>query len=123
MASIMAVILNGIAQLEYHRDKLLPDHQALYLDKMDQKMDAGIWLGEALVDNPSLDQRIQFIAGNLAHAVLTSDEAQCSALTAYLANRVEALQQVKIDTSAAEVSIELVFDELYKKQVPVQFFH
>ena len=42
MNNIMAVFLNGIAQLEYDRDKLLPDHQAAYLDKMDARMDAGI---------------------------------------------------------------------------------
>ena len=28
----MAVFLNGIAQLEYDRNKLMPDHQAAYLE-------------------------------------------------------------------------------------------
>ena len=35
MSNMMAVFLNGIAQLEYNRDQLLPDHQAAYMEKMD----------------------------------------------------------------------------------------
>ena len=37
MSNIMAVLLNGIAQLEYDRNTELPDHQAVYLEKMDEK--------------------------------------------------------------------------------------
>lgn len=129
----MAVTLNGIAQLEYDRNKSLPPQQALYLDKMDQKMDAGIFVGDATISNPELSQRAQFVAGNLANAILSDDEAMCSALTAYLAMRLPDLKQVKITTSndnnkpadhsAAEISIELVFDETYQKQVEVKFLH
>ena len=45
MKTIFAVLLNGIAQIEYDRNKPLPDYQAAYLDKMDKKMDAGILIG------------------------------------------------------------------------------
>ena len=57
MSNIMAVLLNGVAQLEYDRDKLLPDHQAAYLDKMDTRMDAGILIGNETIKNPDQDQR------------------------------------------------------------------
>lgn len=123
MTSILAVLLNDIAQLEYHRDKPLPEHQQQYLDKMDEKMSAGIQLGEEIIENPSREQRIQFVAANLANAVLESDEALCSALTAYLANRVPDLKQIKLDNRTDELSIELVFDAEYQKQVQVKFFH
>lgn len=133
MDNIMAVTLNGVAQLEYNRDKALPPQQELYLDKMDQKMDAGIFVGDATIPNPDINQRAQFVAGNLAHAILSDDEAMCSALTAYLASRLPELKQVKItnntsNTNAVDepsnaVSIELVFDEEYQKQVAVKFLH
>ena len=133
MDNIMAVTLNGVAQLEYNRDKALPPHQELYLDKMDQKMDAGIFVGDATIPNPDINQRAQFVAGNLAHAILSDDEAMCSALTAYLASRLPELKQVKITNNKTEnntadeasnaVSIELVFDEEYQKQVAVKFLH
>lgn len=133
MDNIMAVTLNGVAQLEYNRNKSLPPHQELYLDKMDQKMDDGILVGETTIANPDLNQRAQFVAGNLAHAILSDNEAMCSALTAYLASRLPDLKQVKItnnqpendsaDEASGAVSIELVFDEEYQKQVAVKFLH
>lgn len=133
MDNIMAVTLNGIAQLEYNRNTPLPPQQELYLDKMDQKMDEGIFVGDATIPNPDQNQRAQFVAGNLAHAILSDDEAMCAALTAYLAIRLPDLHQVKItnqnpdDNSATEssdaISIELVFDEAYQKQVEVKFLH
>ena len=132
MDNIMAVTLNGVAQLEYNRDKALPAQQELYLDKMDEKMDIGIFVSDATIPNPDVNQRAQFVAGNLAHAILSDDEAMCAALTAYLASRLPELKQVKItnNTAAADgdeqanaVSIELVFDEAYQKQVEVKFLH
>ena len=132
MDTLMAVTLNGVAQLEYNRNQALPPHQELYLDKMDQKMDDGIQVGDDFISTPNLNQRTQFVAGNLAHAILSDDEAMCAALTAYLANRLPELKQVKItnsteategDEQANAVSIELVFDEEYQKQVAVKFLH
>jgi len=128
MSNIMAVTLNGIAQLEYYRDReLAPQHQ-LYLDKMDKKMDEGIQVGEQFITEPDLDQRARFVAGNLAHAIFSDNEAMCSALCAWLATRLPELKQVKITRAETgsdgaddgNVAIELVFDEDYQKQVSVQ---
>lgn len=123
MNNLMAVILNGVAQLEYDRNKSLPAHQELYLEKMDQSMSEGIQVGEDFISEPDLNQRAQFVAANLANAILSDNEAMCSALTAYLANRLPELKQVKISNTDGQVTIELVFDEDYQKQVPVQFIH
>lgn len=121
MSNVMGVLLNGIAQLEYDRDMLLPDHQAAYLDKMDAKMDSGILVGEAMIRNPDLNQRAQFAAGNLAHALNTEDESVAAAMCSYLAIRLPELKQVVIEDADGELSIELVFDKDYRKQVAVQF--
>lgn len=128
----MAVTLNGIAQLEYNRNTELPPHQALYLDKMDKKMDDGIFVGEATISNPDLNQRAQFVAGNLAHAILSDDEAMCAALTAYLALRLPELDQVKItnhtpdngsgDEQPAAISIDWYLMRLIKNKLKLSFF-
>ena len=97
MQNIMAVILNGIAQLEYDRDRLLPDHQAAYLDTMDEKMKNGILIGEETVTDPDLTQRTQFAAGKLAHALKSGDESMAAAMCSYLAIRLPELKQVKIE--------------------------
>jgi len=121
MNNIMAVFLNGIAQLEYDRDRLLPDHQAAYLDKMDAKMDAGIMIGNETIKDPDQEQRTRFAAANLAHALHAQDESVAAAMCSYLAIRLPELKQVKINDAEGEVTIELVFDEPYRKQVAVDF--
>jgi hypothetical protein len=121
MNNVMAVFLNGIAQLEYDRDRLLPDHQAAYLDKMDAKMDAGILVGNETVTEPDQNQRTQFAAANLAHALQAQDEAVAAAMCSYLAIRLPDLKQVKIEYEDGEISIEFIFDEPYRKQVAVDF--
>ncbi len=121
MSNMMAVFLDGIAQLEYNRDQLLPDHQAAYLDKMDSKMDEGIVVGSEKVKNPDLNQRAQFAAANLLHALNTDDESMAAAMCSYLAIRLPELKQVRFEAENGEVSIELIYDEEYRKQVAVDF--
>lgn len=121
MDNIMAVLLNGIAQIEYDRDKLLPAHQAAYLDKMDTTMDQGILVGNETVRNPDLNQRAQFAAANLVHALMTDDEAMAAAMCSYLAIRLPELKQVRIEEVAGEMAVELVFDQEYRRQVAVTF--
>ena len=121
MSKLLAVLLNGIAQLEYDRDKPLPSVQAAYLVKMDTKMDAGILAGEETIQNPDLNQRARFIAANLVSAMKSNDEEMTAALCTWLANRLPDLKQVKIDEDEDRVSIDLVFDEEYGKQTAVTF--
>ena len=121
MSNMMAVFLNGIAQLEYDRDKLMPDHQAAYLDKMDTKMDAGIFLDGETIAKPDLNQRTRFAAANLAAALKNNDESVAAAMCSYMAIRMPELKQVKIEDDDGEISIELIFDKEYRKQVAVDF--
>ena len=121
MSNILAVLLNGIAQLEYDRDRALPPHQAAYLDKMDSKMDAGIMIGNETVTHPDINQRAQFIAGNLHSAIKSNDEEMSAALCTWLANRLPDLKQVKISEAGETVTIDLVFDQEYQRQTAVTF--
>jgi len=86
-------------------------------------MDAGIQVGDINIPKPDLNQRAQFVAANLANAIISSDEAMSSALCSYLASRLPELKQVKIANNTGEITIDLVFDEDYVKQVPVKFTH
>jgi hypothetical protein len=119
MSNLFAVLLNGIAQLEYDRDKPLPPHHAVYLDKMDTKMDAGILIGDTTIENPDINQRAQFVAANLHNAIKSDDEEMSAALCSWLANRLPDLKQVKMNEIDDQVSIDMVFDEDYGKQAAV----
>lgn len=121
MSKIMAVLFNGIAQLEYDREQSLPEQQRQYLEKMDKKMDAGITLGEQTIADPDSTQRAQFVAQNLAQAIKLDNESMAMALTSWLASRLPELKQVKLEQAEAGTTIELVFDEEYGNQVAVPF--
>ncbi|MGD2118904.1 MAG: hypothetical protein PVG66_11130 [Chromatiales bacterium] len=116
---IMAVLLNGIAQLEYDRRKTLTEKQMDYLDQMDEKMDGGIEIAGKLLDSPDAMARVKFVSSNLLHAIKGDDEVGAAAFCAYIATRMPELKQVKITDLNDEVSIELVFDQEYRKQVTV----
>lgn len=121
MSTMMAVLLNGVAQIEYDRSKALPDYQAAYLDKMDRKMETqGIDIDGERMLTPALAQKAQFVAANLANAILANDEPQVAAMTTWLAVRLPELKQVKLREEAGGFAIELDFDEAYIKQHPVQ---
>lgn len=123
MSNLMAVLLDGVAQLEFDRDKPLPPQQQLYLDKMDEKMDEGIDMDGEWLDQPSSGQRAQFVAANLANALLESNEAMVAAMCSYLALRQADLKQVKIQQLEGGLSIDLDYEEEYRKQVGVSFQH
>ena len=121
MRNVMGVLLDGVAQLEYDRQKLLPDHQAAYLDKMDEKMAEGISIGEEEIKNPDVNQRAQFVVANLLHAIKTDNEQVAGAMCSYLALRLPELKQVKINETDGEVSIEFDYENEYSNQVAVEF--
>jgi len=123
MSRIMAVLLDGIAQIEFDRRKPLPDYQGAYLDKMDRRMDAeGIDVDGQWLRAPEPMQKARFIAANLAHAIVSNSEAQAAAFTSYLALRLPELKQVKIRREGDDgLAIELDFEQDYVKQHPVQF--
>jgi hypothetical protein len=121
MSNMMAVLIDGIAQLEYDRDKPLNDYQLAYLDEMDRKMDAGIDIDGESLSSPNLNQRIQFVTANMLAAIKADNESMTSALCSYLAMRLPELKQIKVYEENGGMSIDMVFDEEYKGQISVGF--
>ena len=115
----MAVLLNGVAQLEYDRSKALSDFQNDYLVNMDRKMDNGIVVGDKTIENPDVMERVKFVAGNLLHAMKADDEQLSAAFCSYIATRMPDLHQVRMTDINDEVSIELVFDQEYRRQLSI----
>jgi hypothetical protein len=59
MRYMLAISLNGIAQIEYDRDVPLDAKQADYLDNIDNKMGSGIQVSEKTIANSSPEQKIE----------------------------------------------------------------
>jgi hypothetical protein len=120
--NILAVIINGIAQIEYRRDVSLSDKQREYLDRMDSEMDSGIELGGTFYANPTVAERTQFVAGQLIQSIQADNEQRTAATCSYLADRIKELKQVKatLDENGS-MDVNLVFTERYTNQIPVSF--
>ncbi len=121
MSDYFAVLLNEIAQLEYNRKVALTEYQLGYLDAMNEKMDAGIDIAGETITEPNLEQKTQFVAANLLQAMQSGNEGMSSALCTWLAHHHPDLKQLKYTEDDGNVTIELVYDEDYGKQVPVSF--
>ena len=121
MSSILAVVLNGTLQLEYHRDKPLPEAQRQYLDRMDQFMDSGIALGGERITTPNQLQRAQFVASSLMQSLHDDNESLAAASCAYLATRIPELRQVKAIEVNDQRNIDLVFDKDYVPEQTIKF--
>ena len=121
MSEPLVVVLDGVSQVEYQRGVPLEPAQREYLDRLDQRMDAGIELGGRRIEQPDALQRAQFIAQQLIEAVQAGNEAVAAATCAYLANRIPDLKQVRAVTRAGLLSFDLVFDKPYAKEVKVDF--
>lgn len=121
MSNMMAVLLNGVAQLEYDRDKPLTDYQSTYLEKMDAKMDEGIEIDGTFISNPADNEKAQFVVANLLSAMKSDNAGLTSALCTYIADGMPDLKQLLIEEINGEVSVDFVFDEEYKGQAAVEF--
>ena len=121
MTDIMAVVLDGIAQIEYDRGAPLPERQQNYLDKLDRDMDQGFSLGGVRLDRPDPLQRAQLMCMNLIRAIQTNDEQGAAAACTYLAVRLPELRQVRAQSQGDELHIDLVFDREYWNQISVDF--
>jgi hypothetical protein len=121
MSATLTVVLNGEPRLRYERDKALSGRQAEYLERMDERMNAGVELDGVHVPAPDSQQRVRFVAMQLVQALVRDDEALSAAMTGYLASRLPDLQQVRVRLEEGEAEIDLVFDEPYRESKVVQF--
>lgn len=121
MTDVLAVVLNGTLELEYHRKRELSDPQRRYLQRMDQQMDAGITVGDVAIPAPNQLQRAQFVATSLIHALRANNEPVAAASCAYLANRIPALRQIKATQHNAQWHVDLVFDKAYVPEQTIKF--
>ncbi|MGH1536718.1 MAG: hypothetical protein ACRBDX_01480 [Gammaproteobacteria bacterium] len=118
---LLVVQVNGSPMLEYDRKKSLTSGQQHSLLLMEKKFAEGIELHGLQINEPSLEQRIEFVTANLISAVLTDEEAIAAASCAYIAHALPDLKQIKALEKDGEVSIELVFDREYQPEENLSF--
>lgn len=120
-SSLLIVVVNKTPILEYDREKALSDAQHESLRLMDETLEQGFNLGDEFIASPNLEQRVQFVTANLISATLNEQDVLAAASCAYLAKALPDLKQVKAVENNGEVSIELIFDREYQKEVAMEF--
>lgn len=120
-SNTLIVQVNGSPILEYDREKELSIEQHESLELMDKKLHQGITLGEHVITKPNLEQRVEFVAANLISALLNEEEVLAAASCAYLATALPELKQIKALEKKGAVSIELIFDREYQKEIPMSY--
>jgi len=115
--SLLMAVVDGEPVIEYDRDKVLPDNQLEYLNKMDEKMEMGIPSGQGNIFAPDQEQKAYFVANQLMSAIKSEDEQLIAASMAYLAIRLPDLKQVSSKEKDGETQISLIYDREYSAQV------
>ena len=117
----LVLVINGESHVEYDRNKILPNDQISYLDKMDAKMDQGIPHNGGHLFAPDAQQKAQFVANQLVFAYKNDEEQMAAATMSYLGDRYPDLQQIVVTEPDGQINIALVYDEPYEKVERVKF--
>ncbi|MCP3848622.1 MAG: hypothetical protein GY694_00080 [Gammaproteobacteria bacterium] len=125
MSDKVAFLLEGQEVLTYDRSQALPEQQREYLDVIDAQMDEGFVLSDKKIENPTLQQKTQFVALNLVSALTKEDDQTAIIMFTYLVNRMPELKQAKAKTKTTDignqVGVEFVFDEVKTDGQKIEF--
>ena len=115
------MVLNSEKVIEYHRGKPLSKKQLSDLETLDRKLNSGIQIAQQFISKPTLQDKATFIGNLLVSAIVANEEANVALTCAYLANYCGDLKQIKADHHSDQLSIQLIYDEEYRDQIPMRF--
>ena len=125
MSDKVAFLLDGEEVLTYDRTQSLPDKQREYLDQLDEQLKQGFVLANEKIDKPNLQQKTQFIALNLVHALSKEDDNNAIMMFSYLVNIMPDLKQAKAKLKETkvgqQVGVEFIFDEVKPAGQKIEF--
>ena len=120
-SSVLVVQVNGTPMLEYDRNQVLSPKQHESLAMLGEKLDQGVLLNEQFIPFPDLGQRVEFMTANLISALLEDYDGIAAASCAYLAKVLPELKQIRSIEQQGTVSIELIFDREYQKELQMNY--
>ncbi len=118
MGDVLGVLVDNQPQLEFDRNRPVPQEHLEHLALMDRKMDGGIVLEGQAFAEPDLDARTRFVAANLANALAQGKDNLAMALTTWLGVRRPDLKQVKITSGELGFTVDLDYESPYRRPEP-----
>lgn len=119
--SLLSIVVNDELVLQYDRNQDLPEHQQQHLDILDNKFDQGIELQGKFLDNPTIEQRAQYMSLSLMEGIMYQEDPKAAVSMAWLATRLPELKQLKVFVDTEGSQFELIFDREYEPHQVVQF--
>jgi len=119
--SILAIVINDDLKLQYDRTKALPENQQQYLNNLDHKFTQGLELQGEKIDNPTIQQKAQYMSLILMESILYQEDPKAAVCLAWLATRLPDLKQVKAMVDEKNTQFELIFDREYQPHQVVNF--
>lgn len=112
MPNLLSVYINGNKILDYDKTARQPGQQRKFLDGMELDMDEGIELNGEMIDSPNQMQRANYVAMSLIYGIEKNSEGMISATCGYLASRLPELKQIRAIEDGAEITLDLIFNEV-----------
>ena len=116
MSDKVAFLLEGQEVLSYDRLQTLPEQQREHLERLDAQLDEGFVLIDKKIELPNMQQKTQFIALNLVHALSKNDDNNAIMMFSYLVTRMPDLKQakakIKDSQEGQQIGVEFIFDEI-----------
>lgn len=118
----LAVVVNDELMLSYDRDQELPEHQQLYLQKLDRKFAEGIIIEGKQIPKPDPGQCAQYMCLSMMEGIMYQEDNKAAASLAWLATRLPDLKQVIALVDEHGTTFDMVFDREYvANQVKIDF--
>ena len=117
----LMVLINNVPQIEFDRAFELTESQNNSLQLIDKKLNQGFELHGIKLENPTHEDKIQFVSANLISSLLADDDEVAAASCAYIAKLLPDLKQIKSIEKNGEISIELVFDKDHRQESKLNF--
>lgn len=111
MARTLRVCRGDEVLIDFDKREASARMQFAYVQKMDAHMDQGIRLhGETLAD-PTSEQRMQFVIGELLQALNLNDTRAAGMMCRYLAQRAPTLDRIELVDTGDSFEVKLAFDK------------
>ena len=107
--SLVTVVVNNQAVMQYDRSKQPSPEQFAYIDSMDKQMDQGIEIAGTFHKKPDPVVKSQLVAQHLLIALAAKNYSLAAAMCTWLSERMPELVKVQAAGTVASMQVDLVF--------------
>ena len=109
MSDKLQILVDGELRAVLDRQASLPGLERSWIEQIDEMLGQGIGSGPGRIENPGLEDKTQFVVGELVKALRAGNEAAIAKLCAYLAYLQPTLCRLDAITQGDDLDVRLLF--------------